>query len=81
MGAGQNVVDESPKMPFYFSATRSGALFGTNNCTQAEIQAQKCGADSTTQAFRQTSLHSKLPQAVAELMQLDPETQNLRILR
>lgn len=31
--------------------------------------------------FRQVALHSKLPTAAAELMQLDEKTQNLRLLR
>ena len=33
------------------------------------------------EAFRQTAVFSQLPAAAAELMQLDPDYQNLRVLR
>jgi hypothetical protein len=60
--AANLTVENSPKIPFYFSVTKQGAMFGAD-------------------AFRQAALFSDLPRAAAELMQLDPETQHLRILR
>ena len=39
------------------------------------------GAMYNNDGFRSLALHSRLPQAAAELMQLNPETQNVRILR
>ena len=39
------------------------------------------GAMFSHEAFRSIVLHSKMPKIAAELMQLDPQTQNLRILR
>jgi hypothetical protein len=38
------------------------------------------GVDAAA-VFRGAAIHSKIPQIAAELMELDPETQNLRILR
>ena len=39
------------------------------------------GAMYKDKAFRSLAMKSKMPLAVAELMELDPQTQNLRILR
>lgn len=70
-------VEKEPKIPFYFSVTKQGAMFGSQkNCT-ANGRERDVAAD----AFRQVALFSDLPRAAAELMQLDPETQHLRILR
>jgi hypothetical protein len=38
-------------------------------------------SESNRDVFRKVALQSKLPQVAAELMQLDPETQNCRLLR
>jgi hypothetical protein len=70
-------VENTPKIPFYFSVTKQGAMFGSQkNCT-----ADGCERDVAADAFRQAALFSDLPRAAAELMQLDPKTQDLRILR
>jgi hypothetical protein len=39
------------------------------------------GAMYSHKAFRSMALHSKMPKVAAELMQLDAECQNVRILR
>jgi hypothetical protein len=59
-----------------------GVMFGSrsqnNNCTtHMDGREREVAAD----AFRQAALFSDLPRAAAELMQLDPETQSLRILQ
>jgi hypothetical protein len=70
-------VENTPKLPFYFSVTNQGAMFGSQkNCTADGIE-----RDVAADAFRHAALFSDLPRAAAELMQLDPETQELRILR
>jgi hypothetical protein len=52
-------------------------MFGSQkNCTAVGIE-----RDAAVDAFRQAAVFSQIPRAAAELMQLDPETQNLRILR
>jgi hypothetical protein len=75
--AAELTVENTPKIPFYFSVTKQGAMFGsTKNCT-----ANGREPDVAVDAFRQAALFSDIPRAAAELMQLDPETQDLRILR
>jgi hypothetical protein len=72
-------VENTPKSKtsFYFSLTKQGAMFGSQkNCTADERE-----RDVAADAFRQAALSSDLPRAAAELMQLDPEKQNLRIIR
>jgi len=78
--AAKLTVDAAPKIPFYFSVTQTGAFFGSQNCT-AGLDRLPCEHDLQTAAFRQAALYSQLPKAAAELMQLDPVTQNLRVLR
>jgi hypothetical protein len=75
--AAELTVENTPKIPFYFSVTKQGAMFGSEkNCTADGFE-----RDVAVDAFRQAALFSDLPRAAAELMQLDPETQDLRILR
>jgi hypothetical protein len=75
--AANLTVEITPKIPFYFSVSKQGAIFGSKkNCT-----ADGSEGDVAVNAFRQAALFSDLPRAAAELMQLDPETQNVRILR
>lgn len=71
--AAQQTIQSSPPFPFFYSVSQTGLLFGS---TQEGKYNQ-----TTTKAFRDTALYSKLPQAVAELMKLDPQSHNLRILR
>lgn len=95
--AAAHTIQTSPKFPFYYSVSQSGLLFGRSTATTLEddpqqrpnqLQQQANGTKTTTittpattQAFRQAALYSKFPQAVAELMKLDPATHNLRVLR
>jgi len=70
-----------------FSTLEAGVIFGVKNeiCSVALDGESEC--DETVQhhivkAFRDTALRSsKLVEACAELMQLDPLTQNMRVLR
>jgi hypothetical protein len=78
--AAELTVENTPKVPFYFSVTKQGVLFGSKkNCTADADGIERDVA--AVDAFRQAALFSDLPRAAAELMQLDPETQDLRILR
>jgi hypothetical protein len=63
----------NPDAPF-FAVQEKGALFngGISN-------SDTCS--NSTKLFRDVALYSRLPQAAAELMQLDPSTQNVRVLR
>jgi hypothetical protein len=70
-------IENTQKIPFYFSVTKQGAMFGSQKNCSADGRERDVAAD----AFRQAALFSDLPRAAAELMQLDPETQDLRILR
>jgi len=49
--------------------------------TRAERLAAQQARDMIVQTFRQVALHSKLPHICAQLMELDPQTQCLRLLR
>ena len=94
--AGEAKVAKPPPFPFYFTVSAMGAMFeeeeenvsaGESHDGQAEVHEQKeeetptAAAFSPAQAFRQAALFSNLPSAVAELMQLDPRKQTLRVLR
>lgn len=56
----------SPKQPGYFSSVHFGAIFSSNN---------------TAAAYREVALYSQLPAAVAQLMKLNAEHENIRVLR
>jgi hypothetical protein len=85
--AASVTVENTPKIPFYFSVTKQGAMFrslensNSNSNSTADADADGNEGDVAADAFRQAALFSNLPRAAAELMQLDPDTQNLRILR
>jgi len=68
-----------------FSAVEFGMLFGQQEglCSVDTNGESTCAGGETeiVQAFRDVALRSKLVEACAELMQLDPATQNMRILR
>jgi hypothetical protein len=99
IAAGSDIVASKPSVPFYFSVTQQGALFGSINdnsdrghqilisnegpfsTTSDSRHLEEENNDPGTKAFRHAALYSKFPQAAAELMQLDPETQNVRVLR
>lgn len=65
------------KQPF-FSVLEKGALF---NGGISNSDSDTCSNSNSTKLFRDVALYSRLPQAAAELMQLDPSTQNIRVLR
>jgi hypothetical protein len=68
---------EHSKIPFYFSVTKQGCHVWLSKENSALLMESN---EMPLDAFRQAVL-SQIPRAAAELMQLDPETQNLRILR
>ncbi|KAL7569668.1 hypothetical protein ACA910_008322 [Epithemia clementina (nom. ined.)] len=76
--AATYTIKTSPKFHFYFSVSQSGILFGS---TAAKDKHQNETATVSAQAFRQAALYSQFPQAVAELLKLDPGKHNLRVLR
>lgn len=79
--------------PFYtFSVMEKGMIFSSpkqkedgGSMTSAALDNETCQNPMDTfqivQAFRQVAIRSKLKQVAAELMQLDPRNQNVRILR
>ena len=74
--AGQLIADRAIKFPMFFSVIENGLIFnggGTFDGNQSSID--------TTAVFRDVALYSNIPRIAAELMELDPETQNLRVLR
>jgi hypothetical protein len=69
----------------YFTSQKKGVIFnggigGVANATSTTTIKTKLGSVST-KLFRDVALYSALPKAAAELMQLDPSTQNVRVLR
>jgi len=71
--AAKQTISSSPRFPFFYSVSQTGLLFGSTSEGKHN--------HTTTQTFRKTALYSKIPQVVAELMKLDPEVHNLRVLR
>jgi hypothetical protein len=69
VAAGEALVEQRPPGPWAtFSLVEKGCIF-------------PAPAPGATNEFREVALRSKLATVSAELMQLDPETQNCRILR
>jgi hypothetical protein len=69
----------------YFTSQKKGVIFnggigGVANATTTTTIKTKLSSVST-KLFRDVALYSALPKAAAELMQLDPSTQNVRVLR
>jgi hypothetical protein len=70
VAAGEALVEQRPPGPWAtFSLVEKGCIFPAPT------------SPSATNEFRDVALRSKLAAVSAELMQLDPETQNCRILR
>jgi hypothetical protein len=70
VAAGEVLVEQRPPGPWAtFSLVEKGCIFPAPT------------SPSATNEFRDVALRSKLATVSAELMQLDPETQNCRILR
>ena len=70
--AGEGIAENGKKFPTYFSVVEQGVMIDSG------LGGPNSGA---TRAFRQTALYSTIPRIAAELMQLDPRSQNLRVLR
>eukprot|EP00977_Amphora_coffeiformis_P026906 scaffold31561_cov153-Amphora_coffeaeformis.AAC.2 len=73
----------------FFTILETGMIFDKptrftieDHCSNSDSSKDSC-LDETQirRAFRQVALHSTLPSICAQLMQLDPATQNIRILR
>jgi hypothetical protein len=79
--AASLLVEKTDENPFYFSVNKRGAMFGSSSQKNCTADGNECERDVAADALRQAALFSDLPRAAAELMQLDPETQNLRVLR
>lgn len=69
--AGDGVAEQGQKFPAYFSVVERGVMIDAGGGPKSDA----------TRAFREAALYSKIPAIAAELMQLDPRSQNLRILR
>ena len=86
--AARLIVDKAARFPQFFAVMENGLLFNggggheiynDNDTTVASGAGVK--SINVTSIFRKVALYSKIPQIAAELMQLDSETQNLRVLR
>ena len=74
----------------FFSVIEKNLLYGSikndpkqsqNKPSESQNAEDTMNIDQAVEVFRRVALHSKLPQVCAEVMQLDPNTQCLRILR
>jgi 3',5'-cyclic AMP phosphodiesterase CpdA len=72
---GHIIVDRASRYPQFFSVVETGLIFNGGGGTTEEKYTE------STSVFREVALKSDLPQIAAELMELDPDTQNLRVLR
>jgi hypothetical protein len=81
-GAARLIVDNAARFPQFFSVIENGLLFNGGG-HKIMYDGDNAGGDpiDVTSIFREVALYSKIPQIAAELMQLDSETQNLRVLR
>ena len=70
--SGALVAEVGQRFPSFFSVVERGVIFNSG------IGGPRSDA---TMAFREVALYSLIPQIAAELMQLDPSRQNLRVLR
>lgn len=94
--AGRAIADRAARYPQYFSVVENGPIFDGGAATPTsssppsatngdELRYQHHpdpldGMDAAA-VFRQAAIYSTIPQIAAELMELDPERQNLRVLR
>lgn len=81
---GRAISDHATKYPQYFSVVENGLIFDSEHPIKATPQTSQGTYDRLnvsargldyTSVFRYVALYSNLPQIVAELMELDPETQ------
>jgi hypothetical protein len=72
--AGHAIVNRASKFPQFFSVVETGLIFNGGGMREEKDP-------ETASVFREVALNSDLPQIAAELMDLDRDTQNLRVLR
>lgn len=77
--AGYAIVDQAMKFPQFFSVIENGLIFNGGGVQSSNNDYYD--SDDAARVFREVALYSKIPQIAAELMELDHETQNLRVLR
>ena len=78
--AGHLIAEHSQKFPEYFSVVERGIIFDGGGLSEITGDDDPVSLRST-ETFRKVALTSKIPQIAAHLMQLDPESQNMRVLR
>jgi hypothetical protein len=77
--AGHSIASRKQGVVPFFSVVERGLIF---DGALAGVSSSELGLDfNAVDVFREAALWSKIPQAVAELMKLNPETQDVRILR
>jgi hypothetical protein len=77
--AGRAIASQTKNFPAYFTVVERGAIFSGG---LSDVGDRDAGLNlSAAEIFREVALYSKIPQVAAELMRLDPDHQNLRILR
>ena len=69
-----------------FSTLQAGVMFGFNEevnsvGSDGELENERAALQDIVLGFRNVVLRSSLVNTVAELLQLDPDSQNLRVLR
>jgi hypothetical protein len=74
VNASNDFLLESNKMKSYFTAVELGMIFQAS-------KSNNTNNNNITRAFRNVALHSVLPRAAAELMQLDPSNERVRVIR
>lgn len=84
--AGDALVQRAPPSTLSnrtFSTSETGLIFGVKDeiCGVDVNGESECDQHEIVQAFRDVALRSKVVDVCAKLMQLDPSTQNMRILR
>jgi hypothetical protein len=77
--AGDLIAKHSQKFPEYFSVVERGIIFD-GGLSKVQDSDSLLGFRSA-ETFRKVAFASKIPEIAAQLMQLDPATQNMRVLR
>ena len=83
---GEEVCQKKSAFPTFFAVMERGLIFNggstrNNDDGDTEDTVEKQRRAEATSVFREVALYSQIPQVVAELMALDPDRQNLRVLR
>jgi hypothetical protein len=76
--AGWAITSQTKNFPAYYAIVEHGAIFEGG---LLDVGNRDAGLNiSAAEIFREVALYSKIPQVAVELMQLDPDHQNLPIL-